>query len=126
MNKLECTKCQYKSYAFDNFMDLSLSFPRKGVRITGQVDLKDCLENYIKPERMEECGFKCKKCKGVDTFTKELSVYRFPRIMVMHLKRFYNSAMRREKINTSVKIPLQANFSDFAPNSSKILCDNML
>lgn len=29
--------------------------------------------------------------------------------------------MRREKINTSLKIPLTANFSDFAPNSSKML-----
>jgi ubiquitin C-terminal hydrolase len=92
-------------------MDLSVSFPRKGVRITGQVELSECLETFIKPEKMEECGFKCKKCKGVDTMTKELTVFRFPRILVIHLKRFYNSAMRREKINTSVKIPLTANFS---------------
>ena len=101
-------------------MDLSVSFPRKGVRITGQVELRECLETFIKPERMEECGFKCKKCKGVDTMTKELTVFRFPKILVIHLKRFYNSAMRREKINTSVKIPLTANFSEFAPNSSKM------
>jgi len=118
MNKLECQKCAYKSYAFDNFMDLSISIPRKGVRITGIVELRDCLENFIKPEKMEECGFKCKKCKGVDCFTKELTIFRYPKILVVHLKRFYNSAMRREKLNTSVKIPKECNLSDFAPHSS--------
>jgi ubiquitin C-terminal hydrolase len=46
MNKLECKKCGHKSYAFDNFMDLSVSIPRRGVKITGQVDLKDCMDAY--------------------------------------------------------------------------------
>lgn len=86
-------------------MDLSVSIPRKAVRMTGVIDLRDCLETYIKPERMEECGFKCSKCKGVDDFTKDLSIYRFPKVLVVHLKRFYNSTMRREKLNTIVNIP---------------------
>ena len=43
MNKIECLGCGHCSYAFDNFMDLSISIPRKGVRITGYVDLSDCL-----------------------------------------------------------------------------------
>lgn len=85
------------------------------------MELSECLETFIKPEKMEECGFKCKKCKGIDTFTKELTLFRFPRILVVHLKRFYQSTMRREKINTSVKIPLQIKLSDFAPHSSKNL-----
>ena len=121
MNRLECNRCHHKSYAFDNFMDLSISIPRKAVRMTGVIDLRDCMETYIKPEKMEECGFKCKKCKGVDDFSKDLSIYRFPQILVVHLKRFYNSTMRREKLNTIVKIPLTYDFSIFAPNSSKTL-----
>lgn len=35
MNRLECNKCHHKSYAFDNFMDLSVSIPRTAVRMTG-------------------------------------------------------------------------------------------
>lgn len=35
INKIECQNCKHCSYAFDNFMDLSISIPRKGVRITG-------------------------------------------------------------------------------------------
>jgi ubiquitin C-terminal hydrolase len=120
MNRLECKKCGFKSYAFDNFMDLSVHIPRKAIRMTGMISLRECLESFITPERMEECGYKCKKCKAVDNFEKELTVYRFPKILVMHLKRFYNSAMRREKLNTTVEIPLTYDFSHLAPNSSKI------
>ena len=50
VNRLECIKCGHKSYAFDNFMDLSISIPRKGVKITGMVELRECLESFIKPE----------------------------------------------------------------------------
>lgn len=120
MNKIECQHCGHCSYAFDNFMDLSVPIPRKGVKITGYVDLaNDCLRAFIQPERMEECGYKCTKCKKVDNFMKEMTIYRFPKILVIHLKRFYNSYMRREKLNTSVRIPTKIDLADFAPNSSK-------
>jgi ubiquitin C-terminal hydrolase len=121
MNKIECLSCGYKSLAFDNFMDLSISIPRKAVRITGYENLEECLKSFISPERMEECGYKCSKCKKVDNFSKELTIYRFPRILVIHLKRFYNSAMRREKLNTTVNIPTTLDMSPFAPHSSNNL-----
>lgn len=95
-----------------------MPIPRKGVRITGYVDLSECLRSFISAEKMDECGYKCTKCKKVDNFTKEMTIYRFPKIMVIHLKRFYNSYMRREKLNTTVKIPSKVDFSEFAPNSS--------
>ena len=98
-------------------MDLSVSIPRKGVRITGYVDLSECLNSFISPEKMEECGYKCSKCKKVDNFEKQLTIFRYPKILVVHLKRFYNSYMRREKLNTTIKIPTSCNFGDFAPHS---------
>lgn len=75
---------------------------------------------------MDECGYKCTKCKKVDNFKKEMTIYRFPKILVVHLKRFYNSYMRREKLNTTVQIPTKIDMSNFAPHSSKLydLCDN--
>ncbi len=106
MSKIECQACGHSSYAFDNFMDLSVPIPRKAVKITNYVDLaNDCMKSFIQPERMEECGYKCSKCKKVDNFNKDMTIYRFPKILVIHVKRFYHSYMRKEKLNTTVKIP---------------------
>lgn len=117
MSKTQCKSCKHNSYAFDDYMDLSISIPRKGIRITGYVTLEECLQNFSSTERMEACGYKCSACKKVDNFEKDITIYRFPRILVIHLKRFYNSYMRREKINTSVEIPMKLNMTSYGPYS---------
>lgn len=91
--------------AFDNFMDLSVEIPKKAIRFTGQVQLSDCLDKFIDIEMMVDCGFKCEGCKNIVSVEKDLTIYRFPKILVIHLKRFYHSSMRREKLNTTVQFP---------------------
>lgn len=86
-------------------MDLSVPIPRKAVRFTGYIDLTDCLRSYTAGEIMEKCGYKCVKCKAVDQVEKDMTVFRFPPVLCIHLKRFYNSSMRREKLSTHVTIP---------------------
>ena len=86
-------------------MDLSISIPRKAVRYTGYIDINECLKNYMASEKMDNCGYKCSKCKGIDTMEKDMTIFRFPKILVIHLKRFYQSTMRREKLSTTVNIP---------------------
>ena len=68
-------------------------------------------------------GFKCSKCKRAVDIEKDLTIYRFPKILVIHLKRFYHSAMRREKLNTTVQFPEMLDVSAFAPHSSKSVVD---
>ena len=102
-------KCGFKSYTFDNFMDLSVSIPRKAVRYTGYIDVAELMKVYIAPVTMERCGYKCTKCKAVDNMEKQMTIFRFPKILVIHLKRFYNSTMRREKLSTTVNIPDRLN-----------------
>jgi ubiquitin carboxyl-terminal hydrolase 8 len=118
-SRLECTSCGYKSYTFDSFLDLSVGIPRKSVRITGYVGLEECLNSFIVPERMAECGYKCPKCKGIDKMEKEMTIFRLPKVLVIHLKRFYNSTMRREKLSTTVNLPAQLDMRPYAPRSSK-------
>ena len=97
---------------FDTFMDLSLSIPG---RMMVSIDLEDCLKNFVASERMEKCGYKCSKCKAVDKMDKDITVYRFPKILVIHLKRF----SRREKLTTSVTVPKKLNMAPFGPYSCK-------
>ena len=86
-------------------MDLSLSIP--GKMKLGSLDLDDCLTNFTASERMEKCGYKCSQCKAVDKMEKDITVYRFPKILVIHLKRF----SRREKITSTVSIPKKLDMS---------------
>lgn len=103
-------------------MDLQVSIPRKAVRYTGYVDVDECISNYVLPESMERCGYKCSKCKQVDNLEKQMTIFRFPKILVVHLKRFYNSTMRREKLSTTINIPQILDARPYAtPNSSKFL-----
>ena len=115
MSRIECQKCGHASYAFDNYMDLSVSIPRKAIRMTGYISLEECLNNFILPEKMEECGYKCSKCKATDRHYKDMTIFRFPQVLVIHIKRFYNSYMRREKINSTVSIPEELDMAPFAP-----------
>ena len=101
-------------------MDLSVSIPRGAQRITGYVDVSECINAYTTVENMEKCGYKCSNCKSVDNMEKRFTIFRAPKIMVVHLKRFYNSTMRREKLSTTVKIPDSLDLTPFAtPESSK-------
>lgn len=47
--------------------------------------------------------------------SKDITVFRFPKILVVHLKRF----SRREKISTTVNIPTELDMSPFGPVSGK-------
>lgn len=71
---------------------------------------------------MIDCGYKCEGCKKPVDVEKSLSIFRFPKILVIHLKRFYHSYMRREKLNTTIKFPTTGlDLRKYAPNSSKFL-----
>jgi ubiquitin C-terminal hydrolase len=99
-------------------MDLSVEIPRGAVRFTGNVKLNDCLDKFIEVQRMVDCGYKCEGCKKPVDVEKNLTIFRFPKILCIHLKRFYHSAMRKEKLNTTVQYPAsQLDMRKYAPLS---------
>ena len=101
-SSIQCMKCGYQSLSFDSFMDLSLSIP--SVR-KHSLDINDCLGNYVDPEKMEKCGYKCTKCKKVDNFQKQMTIFRFPKVLVIHLKRFEKTRHSSGKLTSSISIP---------------------
>jgi len=117
LSELKCEKCSKISRTFDNFFDISLSFTR-GLKMVLECDLERLIEHYTKEEKMEEDSITCSKCKKT-TFTKTLTFWRLPRIMVIHLKRFNFGRFRRDKLDTSVKFPLKdLDLSKFVTESS--------
>jgi ubiquitin C-terminal hydrolase len=82
------------------------------------VTLEECLTAFASEEYMDAMGYKCSKCKAEDTCTKQMTIYRFPKVMVIHMKRFDNVGFsRREKLNTRIEIPLSINMGSLAPHN---------
>ena len=64
MSKIECSVCDFASLAFDNFLDLSLPFPKAAVSYTSQTTLERCLEAFTKTETLDGPEkYYCSKCK---------------------------------------------------------------
>lgn len=93
-------------------MDLSLPIPKEESKSlytrTSSVTLEKCFKEFSKEEWFDiDTGYKCESCKKTSKISKKLSIYRFPPLLVIHLKRFHYSSWRRDKLNTSVKFPVE-------------------
>ena len=93
-----CNQCSGKSYAFDNFCDVSLSFEQKLNRTTTNMSflnnsqsdpdkVEDMFEDFLSEEFLDE-DYCCQKCGAKGTCTKRLILQKFPKILVLQLKRF--------------------------------------
>uniref|UniRef100_A0A6M2DM14 Ubiquitin carboxyl-terminal hydrolase n=1 Tax=Xenopsylla cheopis TaxID=163159 RepID=A0A6M2DM14_XENCH len=111
---LKCTICGHSSVTFDPFWDLSLPIPSR----TGQVRLNQCLELFTKEEVLDgDEKPTCSKCQVRRKCTKRFSVQKFPKILVIHLKRFSPTERFRGKLNSLVDFPLnELDLSSYAAN----------
>mmetsp|Transcript_35393 Transcript_35393/g.57340 ORF Transcript_35393/g.57340 Transcript_35393/m.57340 type:complete len:645 (+) Transcript_35393:221-2155(+) len=108
-----CRKCGHISTAFDPFWDLSLPIISGSSKSSSsyyysssgrqKVELKDCLTKFCDEEELE--AYYCSKCKKHRQSTKKLSVFKFPNVLVIHLKRFEFRGYSRSKIQTHVVAP---------------------
>jgi ubiquitin C-terminal hydrolase len=119
LSKTTCTHCGYVSLAFDNYWDLSLSFTR-GLSILNKCELKRMLEHFLKEENLDDLVH-CEKCKQKRKFKKGFVIWRLPKVLVIHLKRFHFGKYKKEKITQSVKFPVKnLNLSEFVTESRKL------
>ncbi|KAL3271168.1 hypothetical protein HHI36_021664 [Cryptolaemus montrouzieri] len=101
---LKCTFCGHCSVTFDPFWDLSLPIPTR----TGQLRLSQCLESFTREETLDgDEKPTCSKCKERRKCTKSFSIQKFPKILVIHLKRFSPTERFRGKLNVTVDFPLE-------------------
>eukprot|EP00092_Neocalanus_flemingeri_P076529 GFUD01094943.1.p1 GENE.GFUD01094943.1~~GFUD01094943.1.p1 ORF type:complete len:654 (+),score=77.64 GFUD01094943.1:881-2842(+) len=116
---LRCSHCNHESVTFEAFWDLSLGIPSK----SGDVSLLDCLDSFTKEETLDGDEMPtCEQCKTRRKSTKRYSLYRLPKILVVHLKRFSPSERSRQKMSTTVTFPLTglnlSRYTDSVSNSS--------
>jgi ubiquitin carboxyl-terminal hydrolase 4/11 len=77
-------------------------------RINKGITLQDCLEEFTMEEKLgEDDLWYCPQCKRHQQATKRFDLWKLPEILVVHLKRFSNSRMLRDKIDTFVDFPVE-------------------
>jgi ubiquitin C-terminal hydrolase len=102
---ITCASCGTASRAFDPFEELLLPIPR-GAQVSGSFHLRESFADFARPDTLSaENEWKCPACKRPRSATKELTVYRAPRVLVLVLKRFSFNWMRRGKVEAAVVAP---------------------
>lgn len=85
---------------------IAASKARKATKERG-ITLEDCLDEFTKEERLgEDDLWYCPRCKKHQQATKKFELWKVPDILVVHLKRFSNSRMLRDKIDAFVDFPI--------------------
>jgi ubiquitin carboxyl-terminal hydrolase 4/11/15 len=70
--------------------------------------LDECLDEFGKEEILSEMDtWYCPRCKEHRRASKKFELWKTPDILVMHLKRFSSSAMRRDKLDVFVDFPIE-------------------
>ncbi|KAF7407265.1 hypothetical protein HZH66_001802 [Vespula vulgaris] len=102
-SSLRCTFCDHVSVTLDPFWDLSLPIPAR----SGTVKLSQCLEHFTREEVLDgDEKPTCSKCQMRRKCTKSFGIQKFPKILVIHLKRFSPMERFRGKLNVMVDFPL--------------------
>uniref|UniRef100_A0A8C3X3H2 Ubiquitin carboxyl-terminal hydrolase n=1 Tax=Catagonus wagneri TaxID=51154 RepID=A0A8C3X3H2_9CETA len=104
-SSLTCTDCGYCSTVFDPFWDLSLPIAKRGYP---EVTLTDCMRLFTKEDVLDgDEKPTCCRCRARKRCIKKFSIQRFPKVLVLHLKRFSESRIRTSKLTTFVNFPLR-------------------
>ncbi|XP_036115928.1 ubiquitin carboxyl-terminal hydrolase 2 isoform X1 [Molossus molossus] len=104
-SSLTCTDCGYCSTVFDPFWDLSLPIAKRGYP---EVTLMDCMRLFTKEDVLDgDEKPTCCRCRARRRCIKKFSIQRFPKVLVLHLKRFSESRIRTSKLTTFVNFPLR-------------------
>ncbi|KAL9125891.1 MAG: hypothetical protein Q9217_004964 [Psora testacea] len=104
-SKLRCTTCQNTSTTYEAFYSISVEIPRHDRKKGWMID--DCLNSYCQEERLlGDEVWKCPYCKCEREATKQITITRAPKFLVVHFKRFEMRKGDAKKIHTPIYFPI--------------------
>ncbi|KIW04444.1 uncharacterized protein PV09_04710 [Verruconis gallopava] len=99
-SKITCMKCRHTSTTYETFFSISVEIPK-----SGSSDIYSCLKSYCREELLSGAEMpKCEKCGKQREHTKQITITRAPRYLVVHFKRF---TAKLAKISTPITFPLR-------------------
>jgi len=96
--KITCNNCFTENNIFESFMDLSLDITNN--------NLECCINEYCKPEKLEV--YRCEKCNKQTIAEKETILWRLPKYLIIHIKRFEQNIDNIIKDNTLINYPINS------------------
>ena len=91
-----------------NMQKQSVSMKTIDLSVKRNVNIYDCFGKFREPETLDKNNeWFCPKCKNHVQAQKKLEVFKLPKILIIHLKRFRISGFSREKITLPVHFPLE-------------------
>ncbi|XP_021763085.1 ubiquitin carboxyl-terminal hydrolase 23-like [Chenopodium quinoa] len=105
-SQVKCLQCSHCSNTFDPFLDLSLEIIKAD-------SVHKALLHFTAAEQLDggERQYKCEKCKQKVRALKQLTVYKAPYVLTVHLKRFRHFA--GQKIDKKVHFGSSLNLKPF-------------
>ncbi|KIK61734.1 hypothetical protein GYMLUDRAFT_243413 [Collybiopsis luxurians FD-317 M1] len=86
------------------------------------ISLSDCLDEFTKEEQLgADDLWYCPQCKKHQQATKKFDLWSTPDVLVVHLKRFSNSRILRDKIDAFVDFPIEGLDLNERVNERRIL-----
>ena len=79
------------------------------VKASSTVPLSSCIRQYCEREQLDQTEtWYCDKCKTHNRAFKQIRLYKAPKNLIIHLKRFkFSDKGRREKLETYVDFELE-------------------
>lgn len=110
-SQVKCLQCSYCSNTFDPFLDLSLEIAKAD-------SLYKALVHFTAAEQLDggERQYKCERCKHKVRALKQLTIYKAPYILSIHLKRF-RSHFGGQKIDKKVQFGSTLDLKPFVSGS---------
>lgn len=107
-----CQKCHSRSSTYEPFWDLSLSLSKEKTswfnpgRMPSSLD--DLLKAFTAAEVLqgEDAPF-CEDCDQKSPATRRILIHRFPKVLVINIKRFKYTKDGREKLTSNVSFPVR-------------------
>jgi len=106
LSQMICSECKNSRSKFEDFNFLSIEV--KNMKV-----IKDSLEKYITPEKIDD--YNCEACKKKVTLLKQNSIVELPNVLIFHLQRilFNYDTFMNDKINSRYEFPKQLNMKAY-------------
>lgn len=107
LSQLRCLECQLTSTTYNAFSILSLPIPERTLS-KKSVLLAQCLDLFTETELLDDNNkWHCPDCKRFTRSTKKITLTRFPRVLIIHFKRFsVSSTGNFKKLETFIDYPV--------------------